>query len=176
MPLPFEYQNASRQFDQFMIDCRDNAGLATTNMTWNMVVGVLHAFRRRLPPQDALRFADVLPPVVRSVFVEHWDLAQPLAEFGSAEAMLQDVRAVRSAHNFASDNAIAAVAAALLKIVDLPAFVRVLQQLPPGAQAYWLGQAAAAASPYTQRGHDSAVAARLAECATGGPASTPSSR
>ena len=33
MPMPFEYQNASRQFEQFMIDARDCAGLATTNIS-----------------------------------------------------------------------------------------------------------------------------------------------
>lgn len=63
MTLPFEYQNASLEFERFMVDARDLAGLSTTNMAWNMVVGVLHTFRKRLSIQEALRFADVLPPV-----------------------------------------------------------------------------------------------------------------
>ena len=48
MTLPFEYQNASLDFERFLVDARDYADLATTNMAWNMVVGVLHTFRRRL--------------------------------------------------------------------------------------------------------------------------------
>ncbi|WP_375574803.1 DUF2267 domain-containing protein [Paracidovorax oryzae] len=51
---------------------RDHAGLATTHMAWNMVAGVLHAFRRRLAPDQAFRFADQLPPAIRGLFVEGW--------------------------------------------------------------------------------------------------------
>ncbi|MBK1890340.1 DUF2267 domain-containing protein [Undibacterium sp. 14-3-2] len=137
MPLPFEYQNASLQFDQFMVDARDFAGLPTTNMAWNMVVGVFHTFRRRLSVKQALAFADALPLVLRALFVENWDIDQPIAEFGSREEMLEDVRSVRRQHNFATDNAIEAVAAALRKNVDLVTFERVLATLPPSAQAYW---------------------------------------
>jgi uncharacterized protein (DUF2267 family) len=137
MPLPFEYQNASLQFDQFMVDARNFAGLATTNMTWNMVIGVLHTFRRRLPAQDVLRFADVLPPVIRALFLENWDITQPIAEFGSPEQLIAEVRSVRFQHNFSPDNAIEAVAAALRKNVDLVALERVLNKLPPDARTYW---------------------------------------
>lgn len=70
MTLPFCYQNASLQFEQFMVDARDLADLPSTNMAWNRVVGVLRTFRRRLTVEQALRFADVLPPVVRYQFVE----------------------------------------------------------------------------------------------------------
>jgi uncharacterized protein (DUF2267 family) len=139
MPLPFEYQNASRQFDQFMVDCRDNAGLATTNMTWNMVVGVLHAYRSRLTLEQALRFANVLPPVIRAIFVEDWTPAPP-KPFGTTEQMMADVRAVRHRHNFATSNAIHAVAAALRKQIDMVALMHVLAQFPPEAQQYWLAE------------------------------------
>jgi uncharacterized protein (DUF2267 family) len=137
MTMPFEYQNASMQFNQFMIDARDNAGLATTNMAWNMVIGVLHAFRSRLATQQALLFADALPPVLRAIFVEHWHIDQPIREFGSLEELLDEVRSVRRQHNFSPDNAIQAVAAALKKHVDIEEFERTLSQLPPLAQAYW---------------------------------------
>jgi uncharacterized protein (DUF2267 family) len=71
--LPFEYQNQTPQFERFMIDARDCAGLQTINMAWNMVVGVLHPFRRRLAVNQALAFAAVLPPMIRALFIE--DLA-----------------------------------------------------------------------------------------------------
>jgi len=137
MPLPFEYQNASLQFDQFIVDARDFAGLPTTNMAWNMVIGVLHTFRRRLSVKDALAFANALPPVVRALFIEDWDTEQAVAEFDSREAMIKEVRSVRHHHNFSPDNAIQAVAAALWKNIDEAVFERALKRLPAAAQAYW---------------------------------------
>lgn len=73
MTIPVEYLHATRDFERFMLDARDVSGLSTTNMAWNMVVGVLHAFRRRPSVGEALRFAAVLPPVVRAIFVADWD-------------------------------------------------------------------------------------------------------
>ncbi len=137
MTLPFEYQNPSLQFEQFMVDARDCAGLPTTNMAWNMVVGVLHAFRRRLSVVQALRFAAVLPPVLRALFIEDWDLDQPAIPFGEPDDWLADVKSVRPQHNFAPPDAVASVATALRKQVDLEAFEHVLATLPPEAHLYW---------------------------------------
>ncbi|WP_198970282.1 DUF2267 domain-containing protein [Xylophilus sp. ASV27] len=136
-PVPFEYQNASLHFDQFLVDARDNAGLATTNMAWNMVVGVLHTFRRRLAPRQVLRFGSVLPPVVRALYLEGWEVDAAPQPFTDRTALLAEVRAVRHEHNFSPDNAISAVAAALRKRVDQEAFDRVLGALPEGARDYW---------------------------------------
>jgi uncharacterized protein (DUF2267 family) len=137
--LPFEYQNASLEFERFMVDARDFAGLSTTNMAWNMVVGVLHTFRRRLSVHEALRFAGVLPPVLRAIFIEGWDLDDPIATFGTAEELLAEVRSVRAAHNFSPPDAIAAVAGALRRHVDAGAFERVLSTLPAGSRDFWSG-------------------------------------
>ncbi|MBV8046205.1 MAG: DUF2267 domain-containing protein [Paludibacterium sp.] len=139
MTLPFEYQNASKQFEQFMLDARDAAGLATTNMAWNMVVGVLRTFRSRLTVPQALLFADALPPVLRALFVEQWDTSQPIRDFGSPEALLDEVRSVRRQHNFSPDDAIQAVAIALRKNVDPEVLRRTLASLPTAAQNYWGG-------------------------------------
>lgn len=137
MPIPFEYQNASLEFERFMLDARDFAGLATTNMAWNMVVGVLHTFRRRLTIDQGLAFAAVLPPVLRALFLEHWDVHEPPVEFASPEALLAEVRAVRHEHNFSPPNAIAAVAAALRRHVDTGRLDQVLSALPEEARQYW---------------------------------------
>lgn len=137
MTLPFEYQNASLEFERFMLDARDLAGLATTNMAWNMVVGVLHTFRRRLDPEQVLNFASVLPPVVRAVFIEGWQCGEAVAGFGSDEELLAEVRAVRTEHNFSPANAIEAVAGALRRHVDVVAFEKRLAALPTGAQSFW---------------------------------------
>ena len=137
MTLPFEYQNPTLQFETFMADARDCAGLATTNMAWNMVVGVLHAFRNRLAVNEALAFSAVLPPVVRALFIEDWNPEQAVLPFGEPADWLADVRSVRAQHNFSPPDAVAAVAAALRRHVDARAFDDVLAHLPAQARSYW---------------------------------------
>lgn len=137
MTLPFAYQNASLEFERFMVDARDYAGLATTNMAWNMVVGVLHTFRRRLTVRQVVRFSTVLPPVIRALFLEQWDPDQEVADFGTEEQLLDEVRSVRPKHNFSPQDAIVAVAKALRNRVDQVEFARALAELPPGATQFW---------------------------------------
>ena len=137
MPIPPEYQRATAEFERFMVDARDEAGLATTNMAWNMVVGVLRTFRRRLSTQDAIRFANVLPAVVRAIFVADWDFHDSPLPFDQRESLVDEVRAVRREHNFSPDSAIQAVAHALWRHVDTEAFNKVLCDLPAGAAEFW---------------------------------------
>ena len=137
MPPPFEYQNPTLQFEQFLVSARDHAGLPTTNMAWNMVVGVLHAFRSRLSLADGIRFARVLPPMVRALFVEDWDPNQPQKDFGDSSEWLADVRSVRHEHNFSPDNAVVAVARALREQVHPPIWERIMESMPEGARSYW---------------------------------------
>ncbi|MBK1686546.1 DUF2267 domain-containing protein [Rubrivivax gelatinosus] len=137
MPPPFEYQNPTLQFERFLVAARDHAGLATTNMAWNMVVGVLHTFRDHLTLEQAVDFAQVLPPVVRALFTEDWDPRRSPTPFGSRAELLAEVRAVRREHNFSPDHAIEAVARALREQIDPSAFQRALAALPPPARDYW---------------------------------------
>lgn len=137
MPIPSEYQRASVDFDKFMVDARDLAGLATTNMAWNMVVGVLHTFRRRLNVKEAVRFADVLPPVLRAIFVADWNTDEPSLPFDERSAMTREVQSLRAAHNFAPDTAIHDVAMALRCNINEEDLDRVLAGLPQGAADFW---------------------------------------
>jgi uncharacterized protein (DUF2267 family) len=137
MTLPFEYKNPTLQFERFMIDARNFAGLPTTNMAWNMVVGVLHAFRHRLSVYQALAFAAVLPPMIRALFIEDWNPEQDVVPFGEPADWLNDVRLVRPKHNFSPPDAVASVAAALRKHVNAKAFESVFLVLPPEARHYW---------------------------------------
>lgn len=137
MTIPSEYQRATVEFERFMVDARDAAGLATTNMAWNMVVGVLRTFRRRLSTQDAIGFANVLPPVVRAIFVADWDFNESPLPFDQSESLIDEVRDVRRAHNFSPDSAIQAVAHAVRRHVDHEAFERALAKLPAGAAKFW---------------------------------------
>lgn len=137
MPMPLNLQHASDDFDRFLVEARDIAGLATRNQTYTMVQGVLQAFRRRLTVEDAIRFADVLPPLLRAIFVADWDTSAPQRPFTDRAAMTREVQALRADHNFAPDSSIRDVARALRKAVPDPAFDRVLQTLPEGAVDFW---------------------------------------
>lgn len=137
MPLPMEYQHASDDFERFLADARERADLVTRNQTWTMVDAVLRVFRRRLTASEGLRFAEVLPPVLRAMFVTDWDVDAEPVPFADRAAMTEEVQAVRGNHNFAPDTAIACVAGALRAAVDPQAFERVLETLPAGARDFW---------------------------------------
>jgi uncharacterized protein (DUF2267 family)/mannose-6-phosphate isomerase-like protein (cupin superfamily) len=83
-----------------------------------MVVGVLHAFRRRLSIKDAARFANALPPVLRALFVADWNVDEPQKPFEDVATMTQEVKALLAAHNFSPDTAIHDVAAALRRNIN----------------------------------------------------------
>ncbi len=139
MPIPMAYQHASDDFERFLAEARDRAGLATRNQTWTMVEGVLRVFRRRLTVAQGLRFAEVLPPVLRAMFVVDWDVTASPVPFATRAEMTVEVQALRIHHNFAPDTAIADVAFALRDAVDAKAFEAVLAEMPQGAKAFWAG-------------------------------------
>lgn len=132
-----ELQHASEDFERDLIDARDASGLTTRNQTYTMTEGVFRVFRQRLTLKDALRFADVLPPVLRAIFVSDWDTEEPQLAFGGRGAMTREAQALRKDHNFAPDSCIGDVARALRKNVDEKAFDAVLAFLPEGAADFW---------------------------------------
>lgn len=137
MPIPMELQHASDDFERFLADARDGSGLATRNQTYTMVEGVLRSFRRRLAVQQALDFADALPPLLRAIFVSRWDIAEPVLPFADRATLTREVQALRQHHNFAPDTCLVEVARALRRQVDAEAFDRVLATLPDGAADFW---------------------------------------
>jgi len=139
MPVPVEYKRASMTFEQFMLDARNLSGLATTHQTYTMVQGVFRAFRRRLDVKQAIQFANVLPPVLRALFVADWDLDEPRRPFADRATLTREVQSLRPDHNFAPPSSIHDVAAALRKNIDQAALDRVLASLPTGAQDFWKG-------------------------------------
>lgn len=137
MPMPFAYESASEDFERFLAAAIESSGLTTRNQAYTMAQGVLQAFRRRLTIRDAARFANVLPPVLRAIFVADWDTEEPTRPFESREAMTREAQALRREHNFAPDTAIRDVAVALRAVADVEALERVLATLPPGAADFW---------------------------------------
>ena len=137
MTMPMEYRQASADFDAFMVELRDEAGLATTNQTYTLLQAVLQVFRRRLSLSEAVAFAGVLPPVLRAIFVSDWNVDEPLQPFTSRAEMTSEVLELRPDHNFSTNTAIADVSTVLRRHVDAAAFERVLASLPSGARDFW---------------------------------------
>lgn len=138
MPMPNEYAHASRDFDAFLSEAKGELGLATRHMTYTTVQAVLLVFRRRLSVEEAISFADVLPPVLRAIFVAEWDLQAPRKPFGALSDMNADVKDLRPDHNFSPDDAIQCVARALRRHVDRPHFEQALKRISTDAQAFWM--------------------------------------
>lgn len=137
MTPPVEYQQATIQFYQFLTDARDAAGLQTTNQSYTMAQGVLHAFRRRLELKESIRFLVVLPAGVRALFTADWDPDEPKRPFGDRAAMTLEAQSLRPQHNFAPETAIHDVAVALRHNVDEAALDRVLDSFQPAAKEFW---------------------------------------
>lgn len=143
MPMPLEYAQASKDFDSFMNELRIELNHETTNQTFQTVQSVLVVFRRRLSVVQGLLFADVLPPVLRAIFVKGWNPGLPVA-FADAATLGREVQSYRANHDFSPDDAIARLARVLKHPLPDPiAFDRALAKLPEGARAFWSPDASA---------------------------------
>jgi len=132
-----EYSDATARFDRFLMEAAGEADLVTRHQAYTMVEGVLRAFARRLTAEEAIRFAQVLPPLLRSLFVAGWTPEEPRPRFVDRAALVKEVQALRRHHNLAPDTAIPNVAAALRRHVDPAAFDACLDILPEGARDFW---------------------------------------
>lgn len=137
MPMPSEYAHASEDFEKFLAAVIEISGLTTRNQAYTTTEGVFRTFRRRLDVPSAIRFASVLPPVLRALFVSDWDTAEPRAAFLDRTALTREAQALRGDHNFSPDTCIRDVATALRENVDEGAFDQVLSSLPEGADEFW---------------------------------------
>ena len=136
MPMPPEYRHATRDYDAFIEDLRDRLGTHSRNVAYTTTLAVLTVFRRRLTVAEGLAFAQVLPAVIRAIFVAGWNPADP-EPFADRDTLTAEALAFRQAHNYAPPSAIADVAWALRRHVDQSAFDRVLDDLPREARDYW---------------------------------------
>lgn len=138
MPMPMEYRQASVDFDRFVEDLKEVSMLSTSHQAYTMLQAVLQLFRRRLTVQQALEFANVLPPVLRAIFVSDWDSTEEMREFGTETEMMAEVRSLRYNHNLSTDSAISDVAEAVRRNIDPVVFDRALSKLSQAARDFWL--------------------------------------
>lgn len=137
MTVPFALIHASRDFERFLLDARDELGLATTHQTYAAVLGVLVSFRARLTPAEVIGFMQALPPLMASMLLVDWDPSEPPKPFADRATQTRDAQGVRRDHNLLPSSGIADVARALRKHVDAEPFERALAKLPPGAREFW---------------------------------------
>lgn len=137
MTVPQEYVFASRDFDRFMDDFLEISMLETHHRAYAIVRAVLHVFRDHLAVEDAVKFAEILPAVLRAIFVDNWRPSSTPPAFPDRATLVREVKANRHDHNLASEHSIAEVAAALRRNINTADLDRVLATLSPGAAAYW---------------------------------------
>ena len=138
MPMPMEYWSASKDFDTLLTDVRDSCMLQTHHQAYQTLRAVLHVFRFHLTPADALHFANVLPPVVRAIYVEDWEPASaPPPPFPSETQLAAEVLAIRRDHNLSPPSAVSDVTACLKRAIDPQRLSLALADLPAGAKRFW---------------------------------------
>lgn len=137
MPMPQEYQQASPVFEEILARASDALGLETRNQTYTTLQSVLIVFRRRLRPEQILQFADVLPAIIRAMFVAGWTESEFTPVFGSREELTLEVKFVRRHHNFSPDHSIAGVVTVLRDHLDEARLDAVLKSFSEAAQSYW---------------------------------------
>ncbi|AVX05827.1 hypothetical protein MXMO3_03322 [Maritalea myrionectae] len=142
MPMPQEYQRASIIYDQILTDLCDELHLATRNQTYTLLQSVLLAFRRRLTAPQVLQFASLLPPIARAIFVKDWDEREYLPDFGSEGDLIEEIKDVRRAHNFADGHAIKGVTHVLRHHMDEAKLDAALAEISDDAVAYWQNEQA----------------------------------
>jgi uncharacterized protein (DUF2267 family) len=135
--MPWTYRQATREWQAFLSDAREAMNLTSDNATFTAVEGVFRAFRRRLTPQQAIDFAQVLPSVLRALFVADWHFDEGPQPPGTRPDWTSEAMALRPHHNLTPQNCVAATALALRKSVLREDLDRVLATLPPFAVEFW---------------------------------------
>ena len=136
MPMPYTYRHASAEFRLFLATAGAAMALGSDNSTFTAAEAVFLCFRRRLTPDQALRFADILPAVLRAIFLARWHPAPP-RPWGSRQDQIAECKALRPHHNLTPDTCIDAVAEALTTQVPAADLAAVLADIGPEAQAFW---------------------------------------
>ncbi|RXJ66396.1 hypothetical protein CRV08_13030 [Halarcobacter ebronensis] len=137
MPFPIEYATATQDFYNFMDDVKHKADFHSFHVTYTMVQGVFQTFRSRVTVDEALKFANCLPVALRALFVKDWDVNQVQKEFESFEIMNEDVKSLRSDHNFSRDNAIEIVSSVLLNHVEQVYFSKMMDNMSDEIKLFW---------------------------------------
>ena len=146
MPMPYSYRHATAEFQAFLTVARDEMALDSDNTTYTAVQSVFLCFRRRLTVDQALAFADLLPAVLRAIFVADWRPCAPVLWKDRAE-LTAECKSLRPHHNLTPDNCITATAIALRSRIPATDLDPLLLKIGPEALAFWHVDAKSLRSP-----------------------------
>lgn len=136
MPMPWTYRHGQKEWRGFRDDIREVMGEASDNVAYTAAEGVFRAFRARLTSEQVVAFAQVLPAMPRALFVQGWDMADPVP-WAEADTYVAEARAFRGDHNFANEDVLKAVSFALHRVVGPDDLRRALDRIGPEALAFW---------------------------------------
>ncbi len=137
MPMPWTFRHSEREFKSFLKDARTEMDLQSDNNTYTAIEGVLRCFRLRLEAQQVVDFGQVIPSTLRAIMQQGWHVAMPPVDWGTREAQIAEVKALRPHHNLTPDNAIEATAYALWRHCNHIDLTRELAKIGPQALAFW---------------------------------------
>jgi len=135
MPTPQDVAYASQQLQDWLLDLRSRALLGSTHQAYAMLRAVLHELRDRVPVDDALRFADALPPLVRGIMLERW---HPLDAAPAARpSFLDAVKARLEPHTPPPDSIVEDVLAVLAQRAQPNLLGTLGEHMPVELQPQW---------------------------------------
>ena len=135
--MPYTYRHASQEWRAYLAGLRDATLIASDNVLYTGTEAVLHAFRARLPAAQALAFADLLPCVLRAIFVANWDIAAAPRPWPDREALRAEMLALRRDHNFCPPDLLEDLLRAIPATMRAPDLDRVLDRIGAEARRFW---------------------------------------
>lgn len=90
-PRPLNFEAYASQGNQFLHDVARELG-TTRDYAARITRSVLHAVRDRLPPDDAVQFAQGLPMALKGVFFDRYDISKTPVRIRSRRKFIDFVR------------------------------------------------------------------------------------
>lgn len=137
MPVPPEYLRVGEFFTDFLLRVKAECMLTSRHQAYTCMQAVITVFRRRLTPEQVIRFVQILPPVVGTILVDGWSPEEFTTKWGSREDLTAEVRRFRHDHNLSTDSTITDVARAIRATIGDEVLDTFLADLGPDAQTYW---------------------------------------
>lgn len=137
MPMPMEYQHASADFEQVLHKVCLACNFSTRNQAYTLVQAVLVVFRRRLNLDQGIAFAQVLPPILRALFIDGWQTLERPIPFDGPDALGAEVLAFRGAHNFSPENGPAVAVAIIRNCIGTEVLDHFLTGMDENCRLFW---------------------------------------
>ncbi len=137
MPQPWTYRHASREYSSILETFKSETDLVSDNMAYTAIEAVLHSYRARLKPNEVMVFADILPCVLRAIFIYGWKPLESPLPFPEESEWYAELKEHRPNHNLTPQNAKDALAIAFWQHINHRQFELALEKLSKPAADFW---------------------------------------